>query len=75
MEALMKKIVFVALFMFSIVPLVSAWELETISDRNARHQSEEYQARQDAGTYQIESHRVSTWGDSTTRQDLNRYER
>jgi hypothetical protein len=48
--------------------------LETTSDRNARHDSEEYQARQEASPYQINAHRASPLGDATTREDMRRYD-
>jgi hypothetical protein len=47
-------------------------QYETTSETNARHESEEYQARQDNPT-QIDPHRKSPLGDETTREDADRY--
>lgn len=47
----MKKLALILAFLLSAYSLVFAWE--TISNRNDRRQSDEYQARQEAGQYQI----------------------
>lgn len=46
----MKRLALIIVFLFYVS---SAFAWETISNRNDRRQSDEYQARQEAGQYQI----------------------
>lgn len=49
----MKKLTLTLVIVLSFFTIAFALALETITDRENRRQSDEYQARQDASPYQI----------------------